>query len=97
MVSERLIDLYTSLRKIAGMTKLLGTGEEIVPLTEDEIELLKKMRAGERPLELSQGIIKNGIVTIPEGPLEGMEGCIRRIDRHKRKVWLEIKMFGRTI
>ena len=97
MVSERLIDLHTSLRKITGMTKLLGTGEEIVPLTEDEIELLKKMGAGERPLELSQGIIKNGIVTITEGPLEGMEGCIRRIDRHKRKVWLEINMFGRTI
>ena len=96
-VSGRLEDLYKSLRKIEGLTKLLGTGEEIVPLTQEEEALLKKMGAGEKPVELSLGIIENGIVTITEGPLEGMEGCIRRIDRHKRKVWLEVSMFGRTI
>ncbi len=97
MVSGQLTQLYTGLRKIPGMTKLLGTGEEIVPLTEEEVALLKKMGASEKTLALSQGIIENGVVTITEGPLEGMEGCIRKIDRHKRKVWLEIKMFGRTI
>ena len=97
MVSGQLTQLYTGLRKIPGMTKLLGTGEEIVPLTEEEVALLKKMGASEKTLALSQGIIENGVVTITEGPLEGREGCIRKIDRHKRKVWLEIKMFGRTI
>ena len=43
------------------------------------------------------GLIENGTVTVTEGPLTGMEGCIRRIDRHKRKAWLEIDMFGRTM
>lgn len=26
-----------------------------------------------------------------------MEGFIRRIDRHKRKAWLDIDMLGRTM
>ncbi len=25
----------------------------------------------------------------------GLEGAIRKIDRHKRKAWLEMEMFGR--
>jgi len=97
LVSERLPDLYENLRKVVGMTKLLGTGEEIVPLAEEEVTLLKKMGAAEKPLGISIGIMENSTVTIIEGPLAGMEGCIRKIDRHKRKAWLEIGMFGRTI
>lgn len=96
MVSGRLADLYKGLQKVTGMTKLLGTGEEIVPLTEEEVNLLKKMGAGEKPVGLSTGIIENGTVMITDGPLAGMEGCIRKIDRHKRKAWLEVEMFGRT-
>lgn len=97
LVSGRLDDLYKSLREVTGMTKLLGMGEEIVPLKEEEVELLQKAGAGERPLEVSTGIIENGIVMITDGPLAGMEGCIKKIDRHKRKAWLEVDMFGRTI
>lgn len=97
MVSGQLTDLYKSLQGIIGMTRLLGTGNEIVPLQQDEIELLKKMGAAEKPLEVSTGIIENGAVVIKEGPLAGLEGYIRKIDRHKRKAWLEIDMFGRTM
>lgn len=97
MVSERLEELYKSLHLVNGMTKLLGTGNDIVPLRDEEIDLLQKMGAGEKPLEISTGIVENGIVTVTEGPLVGLEGCIRKLDRHKRKAWLEINMFGRTI
>lgn len=96
-VSDRLDDLYKNLRKVIGMTKLLGTGDEIVALKEEEVSLLKKMGVDERPVEISTGIMENGTVTILEGALAGMEGCIRKIDRHKRKAWLEVEMFGRTI
>ncbi len=97
MVSNKLSDLYEDLRKVVGMTKILGMGDEVVPLTEEEVNLLKKMGVGERPVELSLGMIENGTVMIIDGPLAGMEGCIRKIDRHKRKAWLQIDMFGRTI
>ena len=97
MVSERLTDLSKNLHNVIGMTKLLGTGKEVVPLTEEEVNLLKRMGVGEKPVELSMGIIENGTVMIIDGPLAGMEGCIRKVDRHKRKACLQIEMFGRTI
>jgi len=97
LISARLSELRINLKKIIGMRKLLGTGEEIVPLTEEETDLLKKMGIQDGPLEISLGIMENDHVMIMEGPLAGMESYIRRIDRHKRKTWLEIEMFGRII
>lgn len=48
-------------------------------------------------VEISSGVIENDRVQILAGPLMGMEGNIRRIDRHKRTAYLEIEMFGRTV
>lgn len=97
LVSSRLDELYEKLKGIIGMTKLLGTGKEIVSLKEDEIELLEKLEAGEKPVALSEGIIENGKVRVMVGPLMGLEGYIKKIDRHKRKAWLSIKMFGKNM
>lgn len=44
---------------------------------------------------MSEGVIESGQVRIYQGPLQGMEGYIKKIDRHKKKAWLKIKMFGR--
>ena len=44
---------------------------------------------------VSVGIIENSVTKILSGPLKGKEGLIRKIDRHKRKAWLEVEMFGR--
>lgn len=97
LVSERLEDLHRNLRKVIGLTKLIGTGKEIVPLTEAETALLKRLEVDEKPLTISTGIMENQIIEITEGPLRGMESHIQRIDRHRRKAWLEIEMFGRTV
>lgn len=94
LVSEDLTKLYISLRKVMGLTKLLGTGEEILPLTEAEVARLERLGKKEHVVEMSVGVIENERVRILEGPLQGMEGCIRKIDRHKRKAWVEVEMFG---
>ena len=44
---------------------------------------------------MSQGIIVNGRVIILSGPLVGEESRIRKVDRHKRRAWLQIKLFGK--
>ena len=82
---------------VIGLTKLIGTGDEIVPLVQEEIDLLMKIGTDKQLVEMSSGIIENDRVQILAGPLMGMEGNIRRIDRHKRTAYLEIEMFGRTV
>lgn len=98
MCSSRFMDLSKNLRQLTQTTILSGTEEvRIILLQEDEVELLKRLSVDEKILELSTGIIVNGKVVITEGPLVGMETCIRKIDRHKRKAWLEVGMFGQMI
>ena len=80
-VTDRPGDLYQSLKQVIGLTKLIGTGQEIVPLTEEEKNFLEELEGDQ--------------VIVTKGPLKGKEGMIRKIDRHKRKVWLEVKMFGK--
>ena len=79
------------------MTKLIGIGDQILPLVQEEVELLMRIGTDKQLVEMSSGIIENDRVRILSGPLMGMEGNIRRIDRHKRIAYLEIEMFGRTV
>lgn len=96
MVSENIEMLYEGLKGIIGLTRLIGIGEEIVPLSEEEIQFLESFSGENQVVEMSEGIIEHSHVKILSGPLQGKEGYIRKIDRHKRKAWLEMEMFGRT-
>ena len=86
-----------NLRKVTGMTRLLGTGDEVIPLSQEEVDLLLKLGKEEQLVAMSTGIIENDQVRILTGPLQGMEGYIRKINRHKRKAWVSIEMFGRSV
>ena len=96
-IAENLEQLAENLRKVTGMTRLLGTGDEIIPLSQEEVELLLKLGKEEQLVAMSTGIIENDQVRILTGPLQGMEGYIRKINRHKRKAWVSIEMFGRSV
>ena len=95
VVTENLENMYPFLKQVQGLTKILGTGKEIVPLSGREVAFMKRIGGEEQLVEMSEGIIEGGQVKISTGPLMGMEGCIRKIDRHKRKAWIEVEMFGR--
>lgn len=95
VVTDQIEELWLQLKKLIGYTRLIGAGEDVIPLTEEEVAFLLNFGKEEQVVKLSQGIIENDRVRITEGPLMGMEGSIRRIDRHKRKAWVEVQMFGR--
>ena len=95
MITEDVEKLFFHLKTIEGMTKLIGTGQDIIPLKEEEITFLQRFGGEEQIVSMSEGIIEGTQVIITSGPLMGMEGLIKKIDRHKRKAWLDLEMFGR--
>lgn len=97
IITDFIEELYEALRDVMGMTKVIGTGKEIVPLTNEEVNLLLRLGKESQMVEMSIGRIENGILKVTEGPLLGMEEFVKKIDRHKRKCWLEMEMFGRTL
>lgn len=97
LVTSDLKQLMDSLRKVTGMIRLLRTGEQIVPLSGEEVDLLLKLGREEQLVRMSTGVIENAYVKVFDGPLKGMEDCIKKIDRHKRKAHIAIEMFGRSM
>lgn len=95
VVTEDLNHLYDSLKTVIGLTKLIGTGKEIVPLTEEEKDFLLGFGGEEQVVKMSEGIIEGTKIIVTQGPLMGKEGYIKKVDRHKRKARLELEMFGR--
>ena len=62
LITQNLEKLVESLKKVIGMTKLIGTGDEIVPLSEAEISLITKLggksSSSESIVKISQGMIE---------------------------------------
>ena len=89
--------LYRSLKPVIGLTKLLKTGDQIISLTESEIQFLLRFGGTEQLVKMSTGFVEQAQVIILDGPLKGMEGYIKKIDRHRREASLELPMFGRIL
>ncbi|MCL1884681.1 MAG: antitermination protein NusG [Defluviitaleaceae bacterium] len=47
-------------------------------------------------IDMSKGLIEGDKILITEGVLVGLEGFIKKIDRHKMLAYVEIEMFGAT-
>lgn len=97
MITDEVESLYLELKSIIGLTKLIGTGREVIPLKKEEVDFLTAFGKERQVVEMSTGILENGCVHITDGPPKGREDMIRKIDRHKRKASLEIPMFGRIL
>ena len=97
LVSDGIEELYYGLKKVIGLTKLLGTGNEVVPLYKEEIQFLEDFGAEKESVGISKGIIEGEEVVVLDGPLKGYEGFIKKIDRHKRLAFLEIELMGRKV
>ena len=58
MITEDVEKLFFHLKTIEGMTKLIGTGQDIIPLKEEEITFLKRFGGEEQIVSMSEGIIE---------------------------------------
>ena len=94
MISDAIDDLYQSLKLIPELTKVLGNdGTNILPILKEEAIFLLKFGKEEHIIDMSKGYIVGSKIMITTGPLVGNEGIIRKIDRHKRIAYIEVKFF----
>lgn len=95
MITDQLDELRLSLRKVPAMTKVVGFGDDIIPLTDEEVLFLEGFCGEKQIAEVSHGVLEGSKARILSGPLVGKEGLIKKIDYHKRRAYLEMDMFGR--
>ena len=101
LISEHPQILYEELKNIPALTKMLGSCEQkVTPLSEGDIQLLKKLQnwSDDKTLpevEISQIHVAEGNqVQIISGPLANMEGQIKKINLHKRIAVVEVEFMG---
>ncbi|MCD7717369.1 MAG: antiterminator LoaP [Lachnospiraceae bacterium] len=95
MITDVPEELWYDLKKVQGLTKLLVTDGEMIPLSDEEVDFLLRFGGEEQVVEISKGVFEGSRVKVISGPLVGKEGLIKKIDYHKRKAILEVEMFGR--
>ena len=82
---------------MSDLTKLLGNdGKEIYPIYPQEALFLSRFSTESHLVDFSKGYINGDTITIIEGPLMGLEGYIKKIDRHKRIAYVDINLLGKV-
>ena len=94
IVTDRIQEVRSGLLKIPELTKLLGYGEEIVPISVKEEEFLRRISNEDHTVGMSYGIQEGDRIIVKEGVLKGLESIIRKVDRHKRKAFIEVEILG---
>ena len=90
-------ELAQRIKKIEGFTQILTTDKKFFPLYGNDANFVEKLYNGGGVFDISEGYIEGDLVRVTAGPLFGLEGFIKKIDRHKRIACLEFDMFGRTV
>lgn len=76
------------------IVKLLSYSDEEIAMRESEKQMLMSLFNGSRCIEISSGIKEGNKIHIINGPLEGFESVVKKIDRHKRQAWVEMEFMG---
>lgn len=82
-------------RKFTIMHALLRNEDTFMPISRQEEQILRRLTGDGSCIDISVGNIRRGELHILQGALCGMEEYIVKIDRHKRKAYLEMELFGR--
>lgn len=89
--------LYMEFMRVPKLTKLLGTDRVPVELSQEEMSFLQHILNPEHVAEISVGILEGDKLIVRSGPLKGMEGMVKKINRHKRNAVMIVEMLGRKL
>lgn len=87
-------EAWSVVRNTPQVTGFVGTANQAVPLSPEEVEKILKRNAGEQvrhAIDLSEG----DAVSIIDGPFKDLEGKVGEIDEERGKVKVLVPMFGR--
>ena len=71
--------------------------DEIPALLDDEVLFLERILNDDGVMEMSRGVICDGVLTVLSGPLMGLESLVSFVDRHKRLAFVDWIFQGRKV
>ena len=87
-------DSWYIVRNTPNVTGFVGVGTTPVPISSQEIEILKKRMGVETP-HYKIDVIVGDSVKIVDGPFKDFDGKVSEVDEERGKVKVLVNMFGR--
>ncbi|EPY03902.1 transcription antitermination protein, partial [Paenibacillus alvei TS-15] len=87
--SQTLIDSH----KVEG-NQIYNYDDFFSKIEEEEIRQILQLINNENIIEYSNVIVENSKVSVQSGPLYGLEGIIKKIDKRKRRAQIAISLCG---
>lgn len=85
--------LWTELREYQEITEILEQDGLLLPVSREEQAYLQALCGKSHVLGVSRGVIRDGRFVARQGPLQGRETWIRRLDLHHRVAVLKGENF----
>lgn len=76
---------------------MLRNDELLLPISDEEERLLYRLWGCGHCCEFSYGFIKGDKVIVTSGPLMGLEGAIKKVDRHRKTAKVRTELLGREL
>jgi transcriptional antiterminator NusG len=96
MITDEPETLMPYLRNCPEPSRILMVDGVPAPLLPHEEQFLKTLTDQGETVSMSVGIKEGDKIIVSQGFLKGRESYIRRIDRHKRRAWIEVDLLGET-
>ena len=87
-------DSWLAVRTTPGITAFVGTGNKPTPISDKEVEAIRKFMSQEAP-KFKAKFTVNEAVKIVDGPFADFLGSVESIDDAKGKVKVLVSIFGR--
>jgi len=87
-------ELLKTLKKVPGFIRFLRSNQEILPLSDRDLELIKRfLEAGEIVRKSLVSFTAHQHIQIVDGPLKGLEGMIVKVDKRKKRIKVRLELY----
>ncbi len=95
-------DMFYRIKEIPACYRIVNTGEYYSKvsgtyysiITEEEINPLLQLIGNGEIIDYSKIHLENSTVFVKSGPLQGMEGIIKKVDKRKKRAKILLNFFG---
>ena len=95
--SNRIKDLVSVVEWFPGKNQVLQIDDFYCPISGNDIFLLDNLMNDNDVIDISEGYMENGSVTVTKGPLKGYEKYIKKLKRRSSVAILSMNLFNKTV
>ncbi len=92
--TEMDVDKYYLIRSIPHLIRVLGHNTYCSKIDEKEMDVVLQLTKHSNIIDYSRIIVENSKVKVVGGPLLGLEGLIKKINKHKRRATILLTLLS---